>query len=64
MDDKEHEHEDTNKAQTTQDKQRMDEGDLGFPQISGKQKDDEEPKTTDCPEVGQINKQQQTTIIS
>eukprot|EP00972_Heterocapsa_arctica_P075513 11137265-Heterocapsa_arctica.AAC.1 len=34
----------------------MDEGDLAFPHISGEQTDDDDPKTTDCPEVGQIIK--------
>eukprot|EP00972_Heterocapsa_arctica_P037402 5505928-Heterocapsa_arctica.AAC.1 len=47
MADEEHENEGTKDAQSRQEQQQMDGGDLTDPQITGEQKEDVEPKATD-----------------
>eukprot|EP00972_Heterocapsa_arctica_P092719 13673696-Heterocapsa_arctica.AAC.1 len=46
----EQDNEGTNEVQHTQEQQLMDEGDFTVPQIAGEHNEDDEPKTTDCPE--------------
>eukprot|EP00972_Heterocapsa_arctica_P072469 10702288-Heterocapsa_arctica.AAC.1 len=55
MADEEHGNEDTNDVQTTQEEHQLDGGDLTASQITGKRKEDVEPKSTDCSEVEHIN---------
>eukprot|EP00972_Heterocapsa_arctica_P110609 16286163-Heterocapsa_arctica.AAC.1 len=65
MAEEKHVNEGTNDVQSTQEEQQMDVRNIAVPQITGEQKENVEPKSTDCSETGQIieNNKQQTYHI-